>query len=389
LKDREEAALAVPPLPWDRGSALRRMRLALRHLRVVSRAHLGRVLAARLTPRALSTADLASAQIASVLICRINARMGNALFLTPLIRELHARLPHAAIDVAVAYPQAENLLGQLPGVRRVIGFPYKGVHLVWRYVLAVARVRARRYDLAIDPMPNSTSARLILMACRARFRLGFASEHQWVPLTHAVPEGEMPLHRALQPVYLLQRALGVTPEPGAVRLASAIDASERAHAQSLLAGARALAGADTDGARTIGFFAHATGPKALDRGFWLAFWRAFLALDPQVAPLEILPTADSAPTEPRFATLHVRTPRRLAAVMAEMQMFISADTGPMHLASSTPVPTVALFRASEPALYGPLKPSDLALEAGGHSPTELAQRVYQHWLQCRTLQPAA
>ena len=51
--------------------------------------------------------------------------------------------------MAIAYPQAADLLGQLPGVRRVITFPYKGVQMVWRYLLAVA-VRARHYDLAID-----------------------------------------------------------------------------------------------------------------------------------------------------------------------------------------------------------------------------------------------
>ena len=65
--------------------------------------------------------------------------MGNALFLTPLIQQVRELLPRATIDVAIAYPQAADLLGQLPGVRRVITFPYKGVHIVWRYLLAVAQ----------------------------------------------------------------------------------------------------------------------------------------------------------------------------------------------------------------------------------------------------------
>jgi len=36
--------------------------------------------------------------------------------------------------------------------------------------------------------------------------------------------------------------------------------------------------------------------------------------------------------------------------------------GPMHLASSTAVPTIGLFHASDPALYRPLKPNDLAID---------------------------
>jgi heptosyltransferase I len=42
--------------------------------------------------------------------------------------------------------------------------------------------------------------------------------------------------------------------------------------------------------------------------------------------------------------------RALTATIAATRMFISADTGPMHLASSTAVPTVALFCASDPQL---------------------------------------
>ena len=189
----------------------RRLRGTLRHLRVISRTYLGRFLALRILSNEVAADTLASAPISSVLICRLNARMGNALFLTPLIQQVRELLPRASIDVAIAYPQANDLLGQLPGVRRVITFPYKGVSLVWRYLLALHRVRANHYDLAIDPMPNSTSGRIVMRLCRARLRLGFASEHQWVRLTHSVPESQIPEHRAIQPVFLLHEALGVVP----------------------------------------------------------------------------------------------------------------------------------------------------------------------------------
>jgi hypothetical protein len=53
----------------------------------------------------------------------------------------------------------------------------------------------------------------------------------------------------------------------------------------------------------------------------------------------------------------------------------------MHLASSTPVPTVALFRASDPALYGPLKQTDLALDITGSTPKLVAQHCQRLWRQ--------
>lgn len=356
----------------------------LSNLRIAARGYFGRLIAARRTSSTrYRLGALASERISSVLICRVNARMGNALFLTPLIQQLHVLLPHASIDIACRYPQAPDLLGHLPAVREVIVFPYKGVHLVWRYLAALARVRGRRYDLVIDPMPNSTSSRVVLSLCRARLRLGFDSRDQWASLTHAVPESLMPKHRALQPVFLLQQALGVTHEPARLQLSIGCDAREQAEARTLLRRALALQGHDPCSAQPVGFFAYATGAKMLARGFWLKFWTSFLELAPEAVPVEFLPTPDATPLDPSFAAVHVPKPRHLAAAMGQMCMFISADTGPMHLASSTTAPTVALFRASTPAFYGPLKPSDLALDATRHSPGMLARLCHQHWQQHR------
>ena len=121
--------------------------------------------------------------------------------------------------------------------------------------------------------------------------------------------------------------------------------------------------------------------------YWLKFWASFLQLAPEAVPVEFLPTPHATPVDPSFPALHVPRPRRLAAAMGQMCMFVSADAGPMHLASSTAVPTVALFCASEPELYGPLKPSDLALDAARHSPAMLARLCYEHWQHCRARQP--
>jgi ADP-heptose:LPS heptosyltransferase len=69
----------------------------------------------------------------------------------------------------------------------------------------------------------------------------------------------------------------------------------------------------------------------------------------------------------------------LSAAIASMRMFISTDTGPMHLASSTAVPTVALFRASDPLQYGPLKASDVSIDVGSVSAPDAARRCQEVW----------
>jgi hypothetical protein len=131
--------------------------------------------------------------------------------------------------------------------------------------------------------------------------------------------------------------------------------------------------------RVFGFFAHAAGLKAVERAWWEEFWRAFLELDPATIPLEFLPSPAKSVLDARFASIRCPSPRAMTAAIAATRMFISADTGPMHLASSTPVPTVALFRASNPALYGPLKDQDAVINITENTPQLVARQCQRLW----------
>jgi heptosyltransferase III len=302
------------------------------------------------------------------------------MFLTPAIRYLHELLPHASIDLVLAHREAKDLLSDLPGVRRVIVFPHKTPGMIWRYLAALRTLRACRYDLAVDPIPESTSGRAVLTLCRARYRLGFTVSSQWAPLTHGLPQppdfGTM--HQAVRPVFLLSRIFGTPYEPHNVRLWLPLPEHE-------IAAGRRLIAQVTNGnpsqinTNAFGFFAHAATLKLIDRAWWLAFWEAFLALEPQALPVEFLPSPQHAPVDAHFASLHVPSLRGLTAAIAATRMFISTDTGPMHLASSTAVPTVGLFHSSDPALFRPLKSNDLAMDIAQSSPRAVAYRCQQIW----------
>ncbi|MEJ0008488.1 MAG: hypothetical protein WDM77_19530 [Steroidobacteraceae bacterium] len=92
------------------GAQIRRQ---LRELRGQLRYRLGLVLQ-RLIGRDRAATRLDSAQIHSVLIGRINGRLGNTLFLTPMIERVHALLPQSRIDLALSYPHAPALLAGMP-----------------------------------------------------------------------------------------------------------------------------------------------------------------------------------------------------------------------------------------------------------------------------------
>jgi heptosyltransferase-3 len=351
------------------------IRRHLRELRGQLRYRMGLVLQ-RLIGRPHTATRLDPQQLRSILIGRINGRLGNTLFLTPMIERIHALVPAARIDLALSYPHAPGLLAGLPGVRQVILFPHKGLGLFPGYLRALRQLRATRYDLAIDPTPFSTSGRLLLSLAHARFRLGFSLPSQWAALTHAIPLPAAAMHQGRQPAFLVTAALGAAWDPAALRLWLPLGPEEVAAGRAAIATALTAVHAElAPGTAVVGYFGHATGLKNLAPAWWMRFWQALLALQPQVVALEFLPGAGAAPTVPGFATLHLASQRQLTAAIASLRMFVSADAGPMHLASTTDTPTIGLFRVTDPALYGPLKAADRSVEVAALTPEAVAAQV--------------
>jgi heptosyltransferase III len=351
------------------------IRRTLRELRGQLRYGVGLVLQ-RLFGRRHTASRLDPREIHSVLIGRINGRLGNTLFLTPMLERVHALLPAARIDLALSYPHAPALLAGVPGVRQIILFPHRGVARIAQYWRALRQLRATHYDLAIDPTPFSTSGRLILSLTRARFRLGFSLPSQWAALTHAIPLPAATMHQGQQPAYLLTTALGADWDPAATRLWLPLRPEEVAAGRAAISAALQAVNAElTPGRALVGYFGHATGLKALAPEWWARFWRAFLALQPQVIGVEFLPGAHTPPTVAGFATLHLAAQRQLTAALSTLELFISADAGPMHLASTTDTPTVGLFQVTDAALYGPLKAADRSIEVARLTPEAVAAQI--------------
>jgi ADP-heptose:LPS heptosyltransferase len=54
-------------------------------------------------------------------------------------------------------------------------------------------------------------------------------------------------------------------------------------------------------------------------------------------------------------------PALLAGLLAELDAFVGADSGPAHVAAAVQVPTVTLFGPTDPRLTAPLGPAQRAL----------------------------
>jgi len=344
----------------------------IKRLRQAARRHAGRLMA-KTFGKPATNVPLDRAAIRRVIVVRINGRMGNTLFLTPLLTALAEALPDASLDVVSMYPEAAELLHGLPRLRRVMVLPHKGWWRLGHSLGVVRAVRSDYYDLAIDPSPDSFSSRLGLSLCRARNRLGFDGGNQWARLTHGVDPARRPRHMALEPLALLER-LPPAATPPVPRLRLPLDDAERDAGSRRLADClQARAPGRGPAQPVVGFFAHARGHKALGIDWWRRFWLRLLQLRPDLITVEVLP----GPTAPAVLdgrpALHVASARDLAATIASMDAFISADTGPLHLASATEIPVIALFGPTDPDRFGPLKPTDAVVKIDGRPPEALAE----------------
>jgi heptosyltransferase-3 len=277
-------------------------------------------------------------------------RLGDVLFVTPLIRSLKRAYPGAAID-ALVFAGTEGILAGNPDLACVITMPPRPRA---GETLALLRRLWRRYDLALSTQAGD---RPTLFAWAAgRRRAGFVDPDKLAvhvkrraldvsvpvdPARHRVPE-----------VLRLAQALGIAPlaelvAPSETRAAHVSREAARSHALSgrryavihvapkfrykqwTEQGWRGLAAA----LATRGLAVVATGgPDADEQRYLDAVWAA----RPEVERL------DGALSWPA-----------LAEVLRAATVYIGPDTAVTHLAAATGAPTVALYGPTDPRLWGP------------------------------------
>jgi len=316
-------------------------------------------------------------RLQSVLIVRSNHRIGNLLFQTPLLRALHELLPNCRITLVIGLPAAKSLLQPLPGVDKVYVLPKTSLAASLQWLQLLRNLHSTHYDLVIDPNGKSASGRLLLALSHSRWKLGFAIEDTWSPLTHRIALPRKILHEAQRPLLLLPSIQGGSNFTPGTTLELALSVEEKSRGARTLQSVLSIE-AGQKNIWVLGLFRFARRDKRIPDDWWLAWIQAFRAIAPQVQILEILSPDAKKPLLDNVPSLQSQDLRLLAAILSQLDAFICADTGPMHLASAAGAPTIALFNATQPDLYGPVGARDLVLQQNQHSIPELAGAAYAH-----------
>lgn len=323
-----------------------------------------------------------------VLVCRPNHRLGNAVLISPLIAELEKTYPGAEIDIVTGGRAAESLFSARFNVRNVICLPRRIARHLWVTAGLLRQLRLSSYDLAIDACIGSQSGRLLLAWVRARYKIGFSAS-TWNSDQVNKPDPSCPEHMAKRSVFLLRQALGKNVEPIYPPLDIRLSDVERARGQEALTAIRGPM-VPEQGKKVVGVFANATGAKRYDEYWWQLFLIALQLRRPDIVIVDVLAEHGASQLSGSFASFYTRDVRKLAAVIASMDGFISADCGVMHVAAASGTPTYGLFSVTDEAKYAPYGHGSGGIDTRNLSATEAAAAV--SWLfsgVCRAKDSAA
>ena len=286
--------------------------------------------------------------------------LGDAVMSLPAIRVIRQACPRADIAV-VGPPWVAELYARESSVNRVI--PYarpKG--LAGRRAFA-ARLREERFDAAFL-LPNSFDAALTAWLARIPERIGYARDGRSWLLTQAIPApepGDIPRHERFYYLELLRRAgmMERFPESAAIRLEGIASARE--------AGAGRLGELGLAGA-VIGVSpgaAYGDAKRWPPERFGDAACAAAAAVNASVLVFGSATERELCETVTarlRGGGVDARnlagetTLREFIDLAAACCLYLTNDSGAMHVASALAVPTVAVFGATDDATTGPTGP---------------------------------
>ena len=308
-----------------------------------------------LTHRAADEAvNLRRQAIRKILLVRGIFRLGDAVLAQPAVDLLRLNFPTAEIDF-VGPAVGARLFGNV--VNRYYAIERQFPLVCWSYFALLRQLRARRYDLAIDISVSSAAMGAALVGFSgARWRAGLRGRwDQWFNVRVERPR-EVNKYQSLLALVL---KLGLT---GRRRCYPQITvprdqlAMARKRLEEEIRGCeRTIIGVFVGGRRSRG--------KRWPKEKFLELAAALRYVDAEVVffvgPEErsLLGFYESI-LKWRCVVIYEPDVRAFAALVANCDLFVSGDSGPMHLACALGVRTIALFLKNNMPRWAP--PRELA-----------------------------
>ena len=280
--------------------------------------------------------------IQRILILRMGP-LGETILTTPVIRALRARFPKVYIAYMVA-PDREELVSANPNLDEVITYEISVPKLVYG-------IMKRAFQMAVVLQPTF---RLVLHTLLARipFRVGFETNCCSGRLLHVAVPNNTAQHETNR--YLdVVRGIGVQPDSSEPEMF--VNNAAQRWADEF------LGNCGIDPNRPLIGLNPGTG--SVSRRWQKERFAKIGDLLHQEHNAQILVTAGPREGALPHELAHQMacspiiltgtTPMQLGAMIQRCRLFISNDTGPMHMSTAVKTPTIALFGSSNPSRWGP------------------------------------
>ena len=282
--------------------------------------------------------------------------VGDAVMSIPALRALRGRFPDAEIFI-LARPWVADLYRREPFCNRLIAFTARGLASKWR---AARELRPLGFDCAIL-FQNAFEAAAIAFVAGIPERIGYARDGRSPLLTCAVPTPrahEIPRHERYYYLELLHRAriLDKVPDSDLIRLDGATAAREAGVQRFRQAALGDIVIGVSPGA------AYGSAKRWLPERFAEAANRVARELGASVAVFgskderELCASVTAAVAAPSRNFAGETSLAEFIELAAACRVYLTNDSGAMHIASALGVPTIAVFGATDDAATGPTGP---------------------------------
>jgi heptosyltransferase-2 len=290
------------------------------------------------------------------ILVRATNWVGDAVMSLPALRALRERFPDAEISI-LAKPWVADLYRREPFCDRLIPYSARGWREKWE---AARKLRPLRFDCAIL-LQNAFEAAAIAFLAGIPERIGYARDGRSLLLTRAIPvprKGEIPGHERFLYLELLRRAGLVETQirNDLIRLDCAPAARAAGMERFRALGLTGVIIGLSPGA------AYGTAKRWLPERFADAANRLARELGASVAIFgskderELCGTVRGAVAAPSRNFAGETTLAEFIELAAACRVYLTNDSGAMHIASALGVPTVAVFGATDDVGTGPTGP---------------------------------
>jgi len=305
-------------------------------------------------PVSLKSKDFSLETISRILVIRQDSRLGNLVLMSPLLNDLKSAFPNAEIDVLIS-EGFEEILSRNPNVDSILVFEKTKSRLIpWSYPLFILNLRRNKYDLAIDVSDGyhfSFNNVLLTYLSGARYRLGYDRGDARSFLNILVP---LPPKNTYMSDALLGLAKFISPNVGKFPMTYYLSDSDKRFADKWLRIHNIM---DFDS-----FFAIHPGGKEKKRWGAKNFAALIDRINEEIGTKVVVIGGKSEKnivnnikdfSKTQLEVLENVKVGEMAAVIDRCNIFISGDTGPMHVAAALNRPTIGIFISSNFHVYGP------------------------------------